>query len=205
MSFGNFLQFLNCRDFKRFRVKAYSPDTPTVFLHIPKTSGTALTLGLADAIAPRNSVCHGMGQVLFGSFEDFSSRQRSEKPTISRSAQPSSKRRFRFGTHLIFDTLPAFHLIEPGAACRDEMKMDLGMGFEPAILLGFMRIEIVQHNVNLFVRIFDYQLVHEIQKGCRRRPKNPPHRSLFTKEKGAKENEEPSPLMDKSAPLRPSF
>ena len=32
---------------------------------------------------------------------------------------------------------PAFHLIEPGAACRDEMKMDLGMGFEPAILLGF--------------------------------------------------------------------
>ena len=38
---------------------------------------------------------------------------------------------------------PAFHLIEPGAVCRDEMKMDLGMGFEPAILLGFMRIEIV--------------------------------------------------------------
>ena len=59
---------------------------------------------------------------------------------------------------------PAFHLIEPGAACRDEMKMDLRMGFEPAILLGFMRIEIVQHNVNLFVRIFGYQLVHEIQK-----------------------------------------
>jgi len=27
----------------------------------------------------------------------------------------------------------AAHLIEPGAACRDEMKMDLGMGFEPAI------------------------------------------------------------------------
>src|ERR1700741_3196318 len=27
-----------------------------------------------------------------------------------------------------------------------------------------MRIEIVQHNVNLFVRIFGYQLVHEIQK-----------------------------------------
>ncbi len=43
---------------------------------------------------------------------------------------------------------PAFHLIEPAAVCRDEMKMDLGMGFEPAILLGFMRIEIVQHNVN---------------------------------------------------------
>src|SRR5260370_28033134 len=59
---------------------------------------------------------------------------------------------------------PAFHLIEPGAVCRDEMKMDPGMGFEPAILLGFMRIEIVQHNVNLFVRIFGYQLVHEIQK-----------------------------------------
>src|SRR5271169_4788338 len=59
---------------------------------------------------------------------------------------------------------PAFHLIEPGAVCRDEMKMDPGMGFEPAILLWFMRIEIVQHNVNLFVRIFGYQLVHEIQK-----------------------------------------
>jgi hypothetical protein len=24
---------------------------------------------------------------------------------------------------------PAFDLIEPGAVCRDEMKMDLGMGF----------------------------------------------------------------------------
>src|SRR6201984_18184 len=44
------------------------------------------------------------------------------------------------------------------------MKMDLRMGFEPAILLGFMRIEIVQHYVNLFVRIFGHQLVHEIQK-----------------------------------------
>jgi hypothetical protein len=32
---------------------------------------------------------------------------------------------------------PAFHLIEPAAVCRDEMKMDPGMGFEPAILLGF--------------------------------------------------------------------
>jgi len=59
---------------------------------------------------------------------------------------------------------PAFHLIEPGAVSRDEMKMDLGMGFEPAILLGLMRIEIVQHNVNLFVGIFGYQFVHEIQK-----------------------------------------
>ena len=46
----------------------------------------------------------------------------------------------------------------------DEMKMDLGMGFEPAILLGFMRIEIVQHNMNVLVRIFGHQLVHEIQK-----------------------------------------
>ena len=45
---------------------------------------------------------------------------------------------------------PAFHLIEPGAVGWDEMKMDLRMGFEPAILLGFMRIEIVQHYVNLF-------------------------------------------------------
>src|SRR5262249_48380088 len=44
------------------------------------------------------------------------------------------------------------------------MKMDSGMGFEPAILLGFMRIEIVQHYMNLFVRIFGHQLVHEIQK-----------------------------------------
>jgi hypothetical protein len=56
MSFGNFLQFLNYRDFKRFRVKAYSPDIPTVFLHIPKTSGTALTLGLADAML-RETLC----------------------------------------------------------------------------------------------------------------------------------------------------
>src|ERR1700739_4646288 len=48
--------------------------------------------------------------------------------------------------------------------CRNKMKMDLRMGFEPAILLGVMRIEIVQHYVNLLVRIFGHQLVHEIQK-----------------------------------------
>lgn len=73
MSFSNSLQLLNCRNFKRFRVKAYSPGVPTVFMHIPKTSGTALTLGLVDAIAPRNALCYGMGKVLFGSFEDFRS------------------------------------------------------------------------------------------------------------------------------------
>jgi hypothetical protein len=29
---------------------------------------------------------------------------------------------------------PAFHLTEPGTACRDKMKMELGMGFEPVPL-----------------------------------------------------------------------
>ena len=35
---------------------------------------------------------------------------------------------------------PAFDLIEPGAVGGDKVEMHIGMGFEPAVLLGFMRI-----------------------------------------------------------------
>jgi hypothetical protein len=48
---------------------------------------------------------------------------------------------------------PAFDLVEPGTVSRSEMQMHSGMGFKPAIVFGFMRIEIVQDYMELSSRI----------------------------------------------------
>jgi hypothetical protein len=58
--------------FRPFRIKPYDPARPVVFLHMLKTAGTALTRGLADAIAPHRAV-YGIDRVLFGDFEAFDS------------------------------------------------------------------------------------------------------------------------------------
>jgi hypothetical protein len=50
----------------------YDPRVPTIFMHIPKTSGMALTKGLSEAIAPAQTLL-GFDGVLFGGFRDFNS------------------------------------------------------------------------------------------------------------------------------------
>ncbi len=49
---------------------SYSVDKPLVFLHLPKTSGTALVSGLTSALGPRRIVS-GFDRVLFGGFREF--------------------------------------------------------------------------------------------------------------------------------------
>lgn len=49
---------------------AWSRDKPLVFLHLPKTSGTALVGGLTSVVQPRRIVS-GFDGSLFGNFEEF--------------------------------------------------------------------------------------------------------------------------------------
>ena len=62
------------------------------------------------------------------------------------------------------DAKPAFDLIEPRAVGGDEVKMHIGIGFEPAVLFGLVGVEIVQDHVKFLVGIFGNQLIHEIQE-----------------------------------------
>ena len=60
---------------------------------------------------------------------------------------------------------PAFNLIEPGSASVRKVQMHVGMALEPAVVLGFVGIEIVENDVNfLFLAVGVYDAVHEIQE-----------------------------------------
>jgi hypothetical protein len=55
---------------RKFPGHPYDEAAPVIFMHIPKTSGTALTVGLRDAISPGCAIS-GIDRVLFGSFGAF--------------------------------------------------------------------------------------------------------------------------------------
>ena len=59
---------------------------------------------------------------------------------------------------------PAFDLIEPRRVSRREVEMNLRMALQPAVILGFVGVEVIQHHVDLAVGVGGHQLVHEIQK-----------------------------------------
>ena len=50
------------------------------------------------------------------------------------------------------DAKPAFDLIEPGAVGGDEVKIHIGMGFEPAVLFRLVGVEILAGAINLLQR-----------------------------------------------------
>jgi hypothetical protein len=50
--------------------RAFDPNGPLIFTHVPKTSGTPITMALNRALAPRK-VFHGVDVSLFGDFVDF--------------------------------------------------------------------------------------------------------------------------------------
>jgi hypothetical protein len=56
----------------QFALIRYNPAVPTVFVHIPKTSGVAITNALIEALAPTRTLV-GFDGALFGSFHDFDS------------------------------------------------------------------------------------------------------------------------------------
>src|SRR3977135_856459 len=61
------------------------------------------------------------------------------------------------------DREPYLDLIEPGGACRREMKLHIGMGLEPMLVL-FVGVEVVEDDVKLAVREGCGDTVHEVEK-----------------------------------------
>jgi hypothetical protein len=50
----------------------FNRDAPVAFMHIPRTSGTSITIGLAATLSPRRPLLHAYDGVLFGNFNPFS-------------------------------------------------------------------------------------------------------------------------------------
>ena len=50
------------------------------------------------------------------------------------------------------NTEPAFNLVKPRSVGWRKMKMDIGMALEPAVVLRFVGIEIVEDDMNFFFR-----------------------------------------------------
>src|SRR3954452_6376253 len=59
---------------------------------------------------------------------------------------------------------PTFHLVQPGRVGGSEVKLDVGVALEPAVLFGLVRVQIVQHDVDLAVRVFGNDAIHKLQK-----------------------------------------
>ena len=62
------------------------------------------------------------------------------------------------------DAKPTLHLIQPRRIGGGVMKMDSGMAAQPAIGFGLMGIEVVQHHMQVAVRMVRHDLVHEVQE-----------------------------------------
>jgi hypothetical protein len=61
------------------------------------------------------------------------------------------------------DREPYLDLIEPGRACRCEMKLLFGMGLEPMLVL-LVGVKVVEDDVKLAVRKSRGDAVHEVEK-----------------------------------------
>ena len=60
------------------------------------------------------------------------------------------------------DTKPAFYLVEPGGVRKGVMKMHVGVTLHPVVSFGFVSVKIIQHYMDLFLRVAGYHFVHEI-------------------------------------------
>src|SRR5436305_15168873 len=59
---------------------------------------------------------------------------------------------------------PAFYLVQPRGIGRSEVKLDVGIALEPAVLFRLMRVQIVQHDMDLAARVLGHNLIHELQE-----------------------------------------
>src|SRR4029077_3347679 len=62
------------------------------------------------------------------------------------------------------DGKPDFDLIEPGGVGRGEVKMDVLVTAQPAIVFGLMGVQVVQDDMNLPAWMIDDDAVHEMQE-----------------------------------------
>src|ERR1019366_3011566 len=61
------------------------------------------------------------------------------------------------------DREPYLDLVEPGRACRREMKSNIGMGLEPMFVF-LVGVEVVEDDVKLAVRKSRGNAVHEVEE-----------------------------------------
>jgi hypothetical protein len=60
------------------------------------------------------------------------------------------------------DREPDLDLVEPRGVGRSEMKLDVLVVRQPAIVFGLMGVQIVQDDVQLAVRMLGDKTVHEV-------------------------------------------
>ena len=62
------------------------------------------------------------------------------------------------------DGEPNFNLIEPRGVGRSEMKMDVLVAGQPAIVFGLVGIQVVEDDMNFAVGMVSDDAVHEVQE-----------------------------------------
>ena len=62
------------------------------------------------------------------------------------------------------DRKPDLNLVEPGRMGRDEVKMDVLVTGEPAVVFRLVGVQIVENDVQLAVRVLGDEAVHKVQK-----------------------------------------
>jgi len=62
------------------------------------------------------------------------------------------------------DREPDFHLIEPRRLRGREVEMNVGVAFEPTVILWLVGVEIVEDDMDLPARMFGDDPVHEVEE-----------------------------------------
>ena len=62
------------------------------------------------------------------------------------------------------DGEPDLHLVEPRSSRRREVKVHIRMTIQPAIVLGLVRVEVVEDHMDCGVRVVSDDMVHEIEE-----------------------------------------
>jgi hypothetical protein len=89
-----------------FRGQLHDPGRATVFMHIPKACGTAVRLGLLEALAPRRELLvHD--RVMFGSFNGFESFEAETRRSICLNPASLDQNADFVTGHISFSTLAA--------------------------------------------------------------------------------------------------
>jgi FkbM family methyltransferase len=88
----------------RFPVRRYDPSRPVAFMHVPKTSGNALIIGLLKALAPRQAL-FGLDRSHFGTFRAFDTMNSEIRSTIDLDLDALPKQADFIAGHFSFLTL----------------------------------------------------------------------------------------------------
>ena len=107
------LRFVGADVHRPFRAIPYSPGITTVFMHIPKTSGVALTGGFLEGMSPPKFLI-GSDGVLFGDFKAFDTLAESLRNTIYLRPEDLPQTVDFVAGHFSFSTLSTRY---PGAQC----------------------------------------------------------------------------------------